>query len=412
MKVTITILALLFCSQFILPAEGYSQDSEEYKRVSLSFQGGITMAYTDDVNQIFGSNYNVFTQRTYNLGGGIQYAISPFWSAELGYRYNTIKGVTDDGFETNVHSAVFKNIFNFNRLYRRSNVSEWLNPYLILGFEQDYYNYEFGSEENSGFESALLGGFGLAFTISNTIDLFTQYEVKMASNKMDNINRGYPFDQIGMPSAGFRINFGRKEAKPLRLSPATKSLTDAEYDDFIMRSNELKESVEEIKSQRIKLTELEEKFNESEKYYQEKIERLEAFTKILEARIDSLEYRLDNLEFTFTEVVQERDQSLKNEVPAGHYVQVFATKNYEAANRVKEIFHELLGDEFENPEEIVFVIKRGGFFEVLIGTFTQYENAQIIHEIAVNALSDAFIITFPRPLHLEENYRGTRIVYD
>ena len=71
-----------------------------------------------------------------------------------------------------------------------------------------------------------------------------------------------------------------------------------------------------------------------------------------------------------------------------------------------------MGDEFENPEEIVFVIERGQFYEVLVGTFTQFEDAQKAHEIALRRLSDAFIITFPRPLHLEDEYRGTAIVHD
>ncbi len=399
-------------SLLLFASDALAQDSNDYRRVSLSLYGGLTLGYPDDDNQIFGSNYNTFTQTTYNFGGGVQYAIKPFWSAELGYRYNKIKGTGDDGFETNVHSVVFKNILNLNRLYRRNHVSEWLNPYLILGLEQDYYSYEMGAEENTGFEAALLGGFGLAFSVSNTIDVFTQYEVKMASNKMDNINRGYPFDQVGMPTAGIRINFGSRDSKPLNLSPAVKLLTDREYDDFIARSNELKETVEEIKSQREKLTELEEKFAKSELNNQEQIKKLDAFTKILEARIDTLEYRLDNLEVTFSEAVQERDRDLKSEVPAGHYVQVFAATNYEAANRVKEIFHELLGNEFDNPEDIVFVIKRGRFHEVLIGTFSQFEDAQRAHEIAVSRLSDSFIITFPRPLHLEDEYRGTAIVHD
>jgi len=396
----------------LFAADALAQNSNDYKRVSLSLYGGLTLGYPDDDNQIFGSNYNTFTQTTYNFGGGVQYAIKPFWSAELGYRYNKIKGTGDDGFETNVHSAVFKNTFNLNRLYRRNSISEWLNPYLILGLEQDYYSYELDTEENTGFETALLGGFGLAFSLSNTIDVFTQYEVKMASNKMDNINRGYPFDQVGMPTAGIRIHFGRSGSKPLNLSPAVKLLTDKEFDDFIARSNELRETVDEIAAQRSKLTELEEQFDVSEANNQEQIRKLDAFTKILEARIDTLEYRLDNLELSFAESVQDSEQALKSEVPAGHYVQVFAATNYEAANRVKEIFHELLDGEFDNPEEIVFVIKRGRFYEVLIGTFSQFENAQRAHEIAVSRLSDAFIITFPRPLHLEDEYRGTAIVHD
>lgn len=402
----------VFILFLVFAANGFAQDSNDYRRVSLSLYGGATLGYPDDVNQIFGSNYNTFTETTYNFGGGVQYAISPFWSAELGYRYNTIKGVGDEGFETVIHSATLKNTFNFNRLYRRNQISEWLNPYLILGFEQDFFNYELGNEEASGVESAILGGLGVAFSITNSVDLFSQFEVKMASNGLDNTRLGFPFDQVGMATGGIRINFGRGDSKPLNLSPAVKRLTDDEYDNFIQSTEEFKAASQEIEAQRAKMTEMEEQFNESEKNSQEKVERLEEFTRILESRIDTLEYRLDNLEVSIEERSQERDQILKSEVPAGHYVQVFAATSYEAANRVKEIFHELLGDEFENPEDIVFVIERGRFYEVLIGTFTQFEDAQRAHEIALNRLSDAFIITFPRPLHLEEEYRGTAIVHD
>lgn len=403
----VIIMFLLFA------ADGFAQNnSNDYRRVSLSLYGGATLGYPDDDNQIFGSNYNTFTETTYNLGGGVQYAISPFWSAELGYRYNTIKGVGDEGFETVIHSASLKNIFNFNRLYRRNRISEWVNPYLILGFEQDYFKYELGDEDANGFESAILGGLGVAVSITNSVDVFSQFEIKMASNGLDNARRGFPFDQVGMATGGIRINFGRGDSKPLNLSPAVKKLTNTEYDNFIKSTEEFKAASREIEAQRTKMTVMEEKFDESEKNYKEKIERLDAFTKVMESRIDTLEYRLDNLEISVEEMTQEGDQVLKSEVPAGHYVQVFAATSYEAANRVKEIFHELLGNEFENPEDIVFVIERGRFYEVLIGNFSQFEDAQRAHDIASSRLSDAFIITFPRPLHLEDEYRGTAIVHD
>jgi hypothetical protein len=405
--------AFILCALFLIPLGSTAQSTnEEYRRVSLSLQAGITMSYETDINRLIGSNYNTFTRQTYNFGGGVQYAISPFWSAELGYRYNTIEGLAEDGFETVVHSATLKNIFNFNRLYRRSSVSDWLNPYLVLGYEHDFYRYELGDETNSGNESAILGGFGLAFSLSHTFDLFAQYEVKLASNRMDNINRGFPVDQVGMPSAGVRINFGRSGTKPLSLSPPVKFLTDQEYDTFLARSEELREASDEIREQRRLLNDLDERFKRNETRYQEQIDRLDAFTRLLEERIDTLEYRLDNLEISFRDTERERERQLRTEVPAGHYVQVFAATSYDAANRVKEMFHEILGDEFDNPEEVVFVIKRRQYYEVLIGTFYRFSDAQRSHELARVRLSDAFIITFPRPLHLADQYEGTEIIWD
>jgi hypothetical protein len=410
MKVTITLIVLLFCTQLILPKNVLSQDNEEFRRVSLSLQGGITLGYENQTNRIFGSNYNVFTQQTYNFGGGLQYAISPFWSTELGYRYNTIKGIKDDGFETTIHSAVFKNILNFNRLYRQSSVSEWLNPYLILGLEHDFYNYELGAEENSGNETAILGGFGLAFSVSRTFDVFTQYEIKLASNQLDNVNTGFPYDQVGIPSAGIRINFGSSGAKPLNQSPAVKVLTEREYANIVAGGNQAELASEKASLQSEKINELEGQLSNLNSVYENHINRFERYTELLNDRIDSLEYRLNSLEMKISNLENDLVQNLRSTVPAGHYVQVFAATDYNSANNVKETFNELLEGEFDNPDEMVFVIKRGQFYEVLIGTFSRITEAQDVLNIATNRLSDSFILTFARPLHLEEQYRGLEII--
>ncbi len=410
MKVPITIIVLLFCTQLILTKDVLSQDNEDFRRVSLSLQGGITLGYENQTNRIIGSNYNVFTQQTYNFGGGLQYAISPFWSTELGYRYNIIKGIEDDGFETTIHSAVFKNILNFNRLYRQSSVSEWLNPYLILGLEHDFYNYELGAEENSGNETAILGGFGVAFSVSRTFDLFTQYEVKLASNQLDNVNTGFPYDQVGIPSAGLRINFGGNGAKPLNQSPATKVLTEREYAKIVARGNQAELASEKVTLQEEKINELQVQLSNLNSIYENQINQFERYTELLNEKIDSLEFRLNSLEMMISNLESDRVKNLRSKVPAGHYIQVFAATDYNSANNVKDTFQELLEGELDNPDEMVFVIKRGQFYEVMIGTFSRISEAQHVLNIAANRLSDSFILTFARPLHLEEQYRGLEII--
>jgi len=412
MKGTITILALLFCSLFILPEEAFSQahEDEEFHRVSLSLQAGLTMSYEKDINRLIGSNYNTFTQQTYNFGGGIQYAITPFWTAELGYRYNTIEALADDGFETVVHSPVFKNIFNLNRIYSRSSLSHLLNPYLILGYEHDFYTAEDEDSRTVGNESALLGGFGLALSLSNTFDVFAQYEAKLASNRMDNINTGFPADQVGMTSAGIRINFGRSSTKPLKHAPPIRNITESEYDMLMSRIKEASIAGERLTMQEEKIDDLQNQLSELDAKLDEHIRQSERFNELLIERIDSLEYRVNNMEISIDSLESERVKVLRSEVPAGHYVQVFASLDYNSANNVREIFIELLGDEFDYTEEMVFVIKRQQFYEVLIGTFHRISDAQDVHNIAVDRLPDSFVITFPRPLHLEEAYKGTEII--
>jgi hypothetical protein len=113
------------------------------------------------------------------------------------------------------------------------------------------------------------------------------------------------------------------------------------------------------------------------------------------------------------EIVEGEDnRDLRRTVPAGHYVQVFATQEYDASILIRDRFRELLSDRLENPEEEVFIIHRRQFYEVLIGTFEQFSAAQQILPPAVAYMSDAFIITLDRPLHLEELYEGTIIIHD
>lgn len=407
------INAILFVCLFTLLYQPVTaQYGPEYSRFGLSLQGGVTLGYPDDVNQVFGSNYNVFTQPTSNYAGGVQYAISPFWSTELGYRYNRIRGISDDGFSTRIHSAAWKNYFNFNRFFRRNRASEWLNPYLIMGYEQDFFRYELNDDFVSGNESALLGGFGLSVRIHHRLELYSQYEVKLANNKLDNENRGLPFDQVGMVNGGIRFRLGKRESKPLSLAPPVKFLTDTEYEDFLARSDRFFGANEEILAQRKKLDEIEAAFAENSNLTERQIEDQRMFSQHLAERISGLEDRVTRLENRQENIEIVHELSLRKEVPAGHYVQVFASRRFESAARVKEQFHSMLDDVLDKPEEMVFVIKRGSYYEVMIGTFIEFRDAASTHRIALARFADAFVITFPRPLHLKDAYEGTEVVWD
>ncbi|PWN05510.1 SPOR domain-containing protein [Rhodohalobacter mucosus] len=407
-------LAAVFavCSFLLIPAISGAQYSSDYSRFSISLQGGVTLGYPEDVNRVFGSNYNLFTQPSNNFGADIQYAISPLWTTGFGYRFNSVEGLEDGGFNTRIHSVVFKNILNFNRIFRRNRASEWLNPYLILGLEHDFFQYRLDDTRISGNESALLGGLGLSARLHHRFELFSQYEVKLSNNKLDNMNQGFPFDQVGMVTAGIRIKLGSRDSKPLRLAPPVKFLTDAEYEHFLMQSEQFFAANEEIEAQRRKLEALEASFAENDQSFEQRLNEQQAFALYLEERINGLDQRVTQLENRPSEDAIALERGLRNQVPAGHYVQVFASRSEQSAFRVKEQFHDLIREAVENPDESVFVIRRGNYHEVLIGTFYRFEDAAVVHRIAVNRFDDAFVITFPRPLHLKDAYEGTEIVWD
>ena len=384
-----------------------SSDSEKYNRWSASVYGGYIFGEHDRGQQIFASRFNVVSEPTYAFGGDVRYALIPFWSMEAGYRYSYLEGV---GFETTMHTISIKNTFNLNRLYRRSDLAGTLNPFVILGVEQDFFDAEGPAESFGRSEASLIGGLGLAYRVSNRVELYAQHEIKLSSNRLDLTDRGYPYDQIGMASGGIRIHFGSKGKKPLNLAPAARKITVTEFENFeneIARIDDLERDLANLTR---RVDTLETRADSMEADHNQKFSDLFAMIDSLNARADSLEQCMCvQAEDT---VAEEESMDLRRTVPAGHYVQVFATRDYENSIRIRNRFRELLGDQLDNPDEQVFIIQRRQFFEVLIGTFQRFAAAQEILPPAVDEMSDAFIITFPRPLSLKEQYEGTVILYD
>lgn len=407
-----TKICIALCSFFLLPAVSMAQFVDEYSRFSISLQGGITLGYPADVNQVFGSNYNTFTQSTNNFGGEIQYSIYPFWTTGLGYRLNTIKGTGVDGFKTDVQSLVFRNMFNLNRIFRRHQTSEWLNPYIILGIEHDFFEYNLDNSQVSGNESAILGGLGVAARVHNRIELFSQYEVKFSNNKLDNLNQGYPFDQVGMVTGGIRIRLGKTKSKPLRLAPPVHFLSEAEYQDLLMRNEQLASANEDIIAQQNKIDELAAIISESNRRYTDKNEEQQAMLMLLEEKIKNLEEFESEINNGINNDQITDAYSTRINVEAGHYVQIYASSSLDPAVRVRGQIRSTLGDYVGQTEEMVFILKRKRYYEVLIGTFNQFHKASEFHKIVQNLFDDAFVITFPRPLHLKDAYEGTEIIWD
>jgi hypothetical protein len=310
-----------------------------------------------------------------------------------------------------MHTVSIKNTFNLNRLYRGNDLAGTLNPYVILGVEQDFFDAQGPDDSFSRSEASLIGGLGLAFRVSNRVELYAQHEIKLSSNRLDLTDRGYPYDQIGMASGGVRIHFGNKERKPLNLAPPSKSISQREYEDFTREISRIDDLERDLGNLTERVDTLESRMDRMN------TENNLTFNNLF-ILIDSLQARADSLEKCMCGPVQEEivegedNRDLRRTVPAGHYVQVFATQEYDASILIRDRFRELLSDRLENPEEEVFIIHRRQFYEVLIGTFEQFSAAQQILPPAVAEMSDAFIITFDRPLHLEELYEGTIIIHD
>ncbi len=387
-----------------------AQNSNDYRRVGLNLHGGLTLPDNGGGGQLLGSNFSGTTSTTYNFGAGLSYDITPMWTIYGGYRYNEIEGTGNSPFTTDIHSASLKATINFNRLFRRSTLSNFLNPYGIIGAEQDFYSFSSNTESFSSNPSSVVAGAGIAFRISDMFDLFSQYEVKFSTNSLDNQTGGVPFDQIGMLSAGIKINFGKKGSKPLRMYPPVKRLSDLEYQEFKDKVGDIDRATEGVARQERALRDMADRFALDISRRDSIINDLSDELARAHTRIDDLEERVSRLENRIDSIKIGGDLSVRlKTVASGHYVQVFAARDLESSVRVRDDMQRQLGGRL--PDGIcVFMIHRNGFYEVLIGTFEEYQAASEINNRAVQTFDDSFIITFPRPTHLLEVYNDTHII--
>lgn len=376
---------------------------EDYRKVSISAHGGLTMPNNESALRLFGSDLNRFTNQTYNIGGGAQYALLPFWSVGAEYGYTNIDGRAL--FNSKIHSVGVKNYFNFNRLFRRSSVSELLNPFATLGFGRDFFTYESNETRFSDNETYFKFGFGLALNVTETVEIFGQYDTHLGSNKLDNIRTGTATDLIGKASGGIRIYFGRKNTRRLAMAPATVKLNYADYQNFRLTGEKLAVVEKETNQKDVEIDSLKKKMLMLENNLTSQIDSLNENSSSYRSKINGLEEELAalRLEIKDTEVI-------RDEITAGHYIQVFAATNETNAQNVRRHTIVLLRDVIDSPESNVIIAKRRQFFEVLIGRYDRVESAVKVRKSVESEYNDAFVLTFARPYNLSRLYSDIRVI--
>jgi len=402
-SVIITLITLLSFG-LIVEVKAQQSDTEvEYRRFSISAHGGLTIENNDLGLRLFGSNFNRITDHSYNFGGGVQYAITPLWSVGAEYRYTTIDGL--DLFETDLHSISLKNYFNMNRLYRQHRISEYVNPYLTIGLGRDFFTYESAAESISNDEFHLNGGFGLAFNITETIELFGHYELQFSSNSLDNIREGFPSDLIGMASGGVRLHLGSGDKRRMSMAPKRIYFNEAEYDEFKSRGERLVQLEDQMQNSLNRISVLETDLEERNRQYEERIRQMQSMLDDHEVRISKLEESLEGQEVRVREA-----PVIRNGLPAGHYIQVIATRDADRAHQIRRHVISLLEVVTDNPEELVIMTLRKEYYEIRVGPQSRIADTQELHNYLLDEYENAFLVTFPRPANLRDEYIDILIV--
>lgn len=275
----VLVILFLFIAGIGITSEADAQEqTEEYRRIGLSVQAGITMPDKFGGLQFFRSDLNRKTVQTTNFGAGIEYALIPFWSLGAQYGYTTVEGDVDP-FETQIHSLGLKNFFNFNRLYADHRLSEVLNPFATFGFGYDFFNYESPNVEFSDTESYLSFGLGLGVFVSEGVELFGQVDYHLGSNQFDNKRERYYRSLLTKPSAGIRIHFGQSGTKRLSSAPSRGGVPESVRQEMRQELNtteeQLRNAEQKAEQQQEEIARLQQELEAQKEQYEERLQETE-----------------------------------------------------------------------------------------------------------------------------------------
>lgn len=390
---------------------GFSQNYQDtdYRRLSLSISGGTSLGDMNQSNYFMSSNFSVNTEDTPTFGAGLQYALTPAWSLELGYRHAQIKGRAIP-FKTSMNLISLKNIISLNQIFFVNQLSDRINPFLSAGFGYDMFTYNGPDEEFYAHNTSYNAGVGVAFRLTNTVDLISQYEYHLASNSTDNEVAGYGADFINTLTAGVRINFGKKDSKHPSWQPVPVDVSPSDYNRFMSQAV----TIDDLER---KISEIAQRQKEKEHEYNQIVGKQSSEIDSLKARINRLDTNTDKLATAFSKH-QKESKDIKidpktgfaESLPGGHYVQIFATYHLANAQSVRELALQNLKEVLQNSEEQIFIIQRKKFYEVMIGVFIDFAQAKDVQKVMVQVHEDAYVITFPRPINLKPDFEGLKVV--
>ncbi len=393
-----TTFLFLSVSAFFSISHGQNQS---LNRFSLTIQGGANFGDFKSAQgiPIMRSNLSKLTETTPAFGAGMQYAITPAWTLEAGYKYSNIRG-EDGSFVTTLNTASLKNIINLNQVFSLNRLTKTVNPYLSAGVGYDFYSYESSSEAFNNHGTSYNMGAGIAIKTTKNIDIFGHYEYHLAKNTIDNKNTGFKADLLSTLTGGIRINFssGKQQASHPSWRPAPVEISPSQYNSFIANTKEVKQLKQ-------KVNHLEQKIGQNEN--SETINRLAD-------RVNQLETSMDNTQQLKTSSsqppVQDKNSNSAVSISQGHYVQIFASHRLGSVQEVRKETISHIGSQLKNPDKQVMITQRDKFYQVLIGEFDNQEKAKNISKILSDEYSDAFVITFPRPLIWEDDYSNLQRV--
>lgn len=431
---------------------------EEYRRVSFTLNGGIAYASTNASgggNQIsprgfFGSSI----EPSLSVGGGLMFGIHPAYSIELNGQYISFD-FTDAAKENRDLTYIsFRNIVHMNQLVGFTLFTPRLAPYVtavggvnILDFDTDI-----------GWHIA--GGVGVSARLSNMIDFFMQYEMNLANGTTNPEPEDLP--TFGNTTAGLRFHFGPSGSRHTSWRRPTRDLFEEDYQRIMAIDGRMDEVESATEQQNAAIEDIEERVNSRTQQLENRTRSLENRTAELEEELADMKQSVaeggavasggqnqaqatgsgstrsssgqsgaqqggqsgqnndsttsGSLPAASTSIVLRESQPAAeatgnydeplaiNDLPEGHYIQLFASDSMASARRIRQDAINLLGGTLDNPADMVLITRRAEFYLVQIGLFNRFSTTANVLRMLQQDYEDAFILTFPRPEHQQDIY--------
>ncbi len=411
----VCVLAILMAFTGIL-SEATGQEAE--RRFSVTLQGGLTLATYNDAGRLAGG-FDASSGYRPIFGGSIQYALSPLWSLEGTFHMGSFENEDDVAFNyTNDYMAFsLRNIINLNQLFQTNRASNYINPYVLVGVGAFMNDVESDAGTYDDTDWNFIGGIGVAFYLSRTLDFFVQYDYNIVmSNRVDGLvlpRRSFESDQFATAQAGLRINFGRANARHSSWRRPPMDIFEDDYNRLMGLGSRIDNLERRSAQQEDEIKRLEQQLTTQTR----QLDGIQSTQSDMGTRLTNVESQLANMDERVTDVETRRtrttgpvpsDDGLVSELADGHYVQIYAALSLSDAQRVRQNAISMIDGMFDNAGDMVLITQRRSFYEVRIGVFDSFSDTVNVLRTAQNTYDDAFVTTFPRPAHLREFYQGMR----
>lgn len=322
-KISLLVFALSIVAATNSTVDAQDNNNEEPNRFSIGLMGGVTQGHM-----------NIGTEYDPTFGFNLRYAANPTVAFQTNFLFGEFTSTDEDGFqdEGNYYDRHFDNSYfitsvtsQINMLRMLGSRSETVNLYANVGLGLIFNDVttetrnqigaweQFTGEDHSEPAFFATFGTGLRFNLGHRVDLFAQYDYKIANTDLIDGHRTRPELDIDMHrrtqdhwstvTAGIQIKFGGsdRDADWHYVSPGVNR-------DAFNRLNQRVSSIDDrVTENSSKIAELEDKVDENYRALSERMDDLERMLENLSQRVEEM----DRVDLTFGgDVLFEFDSSV------------------------------------------------------------------------------------------------------